>query len=63
MDCGYLFRDFVQVIYDGFLQGILMGFELTVMDRLPDGLTDESDEVWMEGRNSHPKLWQKSLTM
>ena len=53
----------MQVIYDGFLQGILMRFELTVMDRLPDGLTDESDEVWMEGRNSHPKLWQESLTM
>ena len=30
--------------------GILMGFQLMVTDGLPDGSTDESDNVWMEGK-------------
>ena len=29
-------------------RGVLTGFQQTVTDRLPDGLTDKSDYVWME---------------
>ena len=45
----------MQVIYHGFLpmiKGNIDGFSADgdkVMDGLPDGSTDESDDVWMEG--------------
>ena len=60
MDCGYFYQDFLLVIYGDFLPllpGIFNGFSADgdgVTDGLPDGSTDESNDVHMEG--NFPKI-------
>ena len=61
MDCGYIYWGFMQVINHIFSPLLLGNFDGLsadgdgATDRLPDGSTDKSDDVWMEGNS--PRIW------